>query len=226
VNWGLGHINFTIKAPPGGILSGDGCTRYDVDIQKVKSAYFEWRWKFILTDVGLIVLLITWIFFISDSDTGSTSFFQAIKAWFYEAFFTWQGWSIWGLMGVWFLYKNWGQNVKKHFQCPFTECNTEIVINEKWECPYCRDEKITKPFLFRTFFDKCKDGHKPESYQCPTCAKEGRPGVFELIPNGRTDKFARKAESPVVNQPPLPHPPEQPRTGEVLPRDNSGDRFY
>jgi hypothetical protein len=95
------------------------------------------------------------------------------------------------------------------------------VISEGWECPHCRDEKVTIPVLFFTFFDKCYNGHKPESYQCPTCVKEGRPGVFELIPNGRTDKFARKAELLVVYQPPPQHSPEQPRIGEIVPRERN-----
>ena len=109
--------------------------------------------------------------------------------WTFESFFYHTGWILLAMLIIWrFLAKKITQN-KAHFECPFGACNEEIRIYEPWECPKCRDDKETLPGLWGTFWDQCKKKHKSTSYQCPSCKN-----VFELIPGGRTDKFAKLPE--------------------------------
>jgi hypothetical protein len=211
-------VNITEEAPPGG--------EYDTDIQKVKEKYRNWRRKIITVVIVWSVLWSVWLFFLADWPVSEDFFLPMIKAYFYNlitlhpfqtlfAFFILAGLVRWiYCMG----------NKKIHFECPIHNCNTEIFVNEPWECPYCRDDKETVPFFWHTFFDKCKHDHKPPSYQCPTCVKEGREGIFELIPGGRKDKFARLPERLQQNRSVVPFSAaQQPPQQEYIPRDGN---FY
>jgi hypothetical protein len=203
-------VNITVKAPPDG--------RYNVDVQRVKEKYMQWRYSVLAGAILWFGFFCLWIFFTVDTSKSQDLWSSLIAAGEYYIF-TWYGWVVLVYLTVGYFLYDYLINKKMHFQCPFYDCNTQIYINEPWQCPYCRsDVNFTYPTLYRrTFFDKCKNGHKPESYQCPTCAEEGRPGIFELIPNGRMDKFAKKAIFNQQNVVQLP-PPVQ---GQVMPRDRN-----
>jgi hypothetical protein len=172
-----------------------------------------------------------WVYFTTKGLPISTSpdfwlrHFESMVNTYKYLFFTWQGWVTFLMMispRHWVPYL---KNKEVHFECPIKDCRTQIFVNEPWECRQCRDDKITTPYLFRTFFDKCKHGHKPESYECPTCEK-----VFELIPNGYKDLPAKKAVVPLPQPPPqvvqLPPPPPPPVQGEVMPRAHRDRNFF
>lgn len=209
------HVNFTVKAPSGG--------EYDVDVQKVKEKYRRWRIPMFFSVPCFLGALFFWIAMTYVS-ASSVSWWENLKYDVSWVFFTWQGWVALFLFSSMVLavrYWLWGVH---HFQCPFP-CNAEIRIDEPWDCPYCVGKKTTIvdcPPLFHTFFDTCrKRRHKPESYQCPTCVEEGRPGIFELIPNGRTDKPAKKANVSPLQVVQLPPPPPPPVQGQVMPRNRN-----
>jgi hypothetical protein len=218
------HVNITVKAPAGG--------RYDTDIQKVKQKYIEWRRKTIFFRIAFALAWSVWMSFVSGMEITpklefgnefpfNTDWYQAFVHGFLNIIFTWQGWiGIGGLVFWWVWGEKFSQN-RAHFECPFSACNEEIRIYEPWECPKCRDDKETLPGLWGTFWDQCRKKHKLTSYQCPSCKN-----VFELIPDGRTDKFAKllerlqpRREVAVSNVQPI-HSVQT----EYIPRDNN--RFF
>jgi hypothetical protein len=208
------HVNITVKAPAGG--------RYDTDIQKVKERYIKWRWKIVIVLLVAAALWSWWFGSLAEwPETGD--FLSQAKTYIYNLFVdhSFQAPAalfILAACGKWLAYV---ADKKIHFECPFPECNMQVFINEPWECPKYRDDKETLPFLWHTFFDECKHKHKPTSYQCPSCKN-----VFELIPGGRTDKFAKlperlqpRREVAASNVQPI-HAVQT----EYMPRDNN--RFF
>jgi hypothetical protein len=211
-------VNITVKAPPGG--------EYDIDIQKVKTQYNWWRWRIMGFRIVFMALLAKWTFdtllmeFIPKSEFGrelpySSPVFQVFANGFMNLIFTWQGWIVIAGFIVWVIWVKKFTRNKAHFECPFGNCNEEIRIYEPWECPKCRDNKETIPGLFGTFFDQCKKDHKPESYQCPSCLQ-----VFKLIPNGKTDKFAKCPTRLLQGHNVVPLSAAQPQQ-QYIPRDRN-----
>jgi hypothetical protein len=190
--------NITVKVPKGEKPKWTN-KDYDVDIVEVREKYVEWRLKMIaIAIIYLLAFLWALLFLTSFRSSGFLPPFSIF-------------------LGAVFL--KYVLNKKIHFECPYSKCNTEIRVYEPWICKNCKeDDNVTPPALFRTFFDTCKKGHKPQSYKCPTCQN-----VFELFPGGRTDKYAREASTvhQAVQAPQQLEPPgksNSEKTGEFIPR--------
>jgi hypothetical protein len=196
----------------------------DVDIQQVRKDFKSWRRRqvrWLVTAISLVFL-----FGVSLAIKNPT-----VKGFFGSLFTTLEGWMALAFWVYFYIILFRLLDNKYHFQCPAANCKMAIDLHDPWVCPFCPNNNVSYPgyqrpiyhiLFFRcTIFDKCAArGHVQESYKC--MSSKHRDGfVFELIPGGNRNLPAYKYEPSPPVQLVQPPPPEQPRTGEIIPRDRN-----